>query len=71
MISVNQEIGASVPEKLIKKGGGAHNVSYKGARTLNVGVKHLRGGLEDTMIMNSIFHNTRQYNKHRSKVNPY
>ena len=39
-----------------------------------MGVKNLRGvdTMEDTMMMNSIiFHNTRQYNKHRNKVNPY
>ena len=27
--------------------------------------------MEDTMIMNGIFHNTRQHNKHRNKVNSY
>ena len=27
--------------------------------------------MEDTVIINTIFHNTRQYNKHRNKVNPY
>ena len=38
------------------------------------GVKNLRGvdTMEDIMMMNRIiFHNTRQYNKYRNKVNPY
>ena len=42
MISVNQEIGTSVPEKL-NKVEKLNDVSYKGGRHLNLGVKHLIG----------------------------
>ena len=75
MISVNQEIGLSVPGKLNnKRRGGRHMMFIIKRETFDCWGEKLKGGIgtmKDTMLMNKKFKNTRQYKKHRNKVKPY